>query len=123
MTRFKNIAVDDQGLLASTASEIFRMRRTRDRNLPPGLVGEPAWDILLALFSENPGELTLSSACYCASVPPATASRWIDVLQSNGLVEKTKHPRDDHIVLVKLTSSGRTIMERCLKAMLLSTQR
>lgn len=94
------------------------MRRARDRVMPEGLTGEPAWDILLALYSEEPGELTVSSVCHGSGVPPTTAARWIGVLASQGFLERTKHPRDDRVVLVSLTAKGRLIVERCLKAML-----
>jgi len=98
------------------------MRRARDRVMPSGLTGEPAWDILLALYSEDPGELTVSSVCHGSGVPPTTAARWIGVLDVRGFIERSKHPRDDRIVLVSLTPQGRVIVERCLKAMLRATR-
>lgn len=88
--------------------------------MPSGLMGEPAWDILLALFFEEPDTLTVSSLCYGSGVPQTTALRWVSVLVSQGLVERTKHHRDGRIVLVSLSDKGRVIMERCLKAMLRS---
>ena len=98
------------------------MRRARDRVMPEGLTGEPAWDILLALYSEGPADLTISSVCHGSGVPPTTAARWIGVLEARGLLERSKHPRDDRVVLVCLTAQGRLIVERCLKAMLRATR-
>ncbi|HEV2594605.1 MAG TPA: winged helix DNA-binding protein [Sphingomicrobium sp.] len=107
-----------QESLASAAGEIYRMRRARDRLMPKGFRGEPAWDMLLALFSEAPSKLTVSSLCFCSGVPSSTSLRWIDVLARAGLLERTSHPRDDEIVFVSLTDDGRFLIERCLEAML-----
>ena len=109
--------------LTRAAAEIYRMRRERDRLMPAGLMGEPAWDMLLALYSEEPGKLPPSSLCYASGVPSSTALRWIEVLSQQGLVERTEHKRDPHLVLLSLTGKGRTIVERCLKAMVLCAAR
>lgn len=119
---FEETELADPRLLVSAAAEIFRMRRARDKVMPEGLTGEPAWDILLALYSEEPGELTVSSVCHSSGVPASTAARWIGVMASRGILERTKHPRDERLVFVSLTIKGRLIVERCLRAMLRATQ-
>jgi DNA-binding MarR family transcriptional regulator len=115
---FDENELDNPQVLASAAAEIYRMRRARDRHMPGGLMGEPAWDILLALYAEEPAKLPVSSVCYGSGVPPTTALRWIGALDKRCLVERTKHHRDARIVLLSLTQEGRLIVERCLKAML-----
>jgi DNA-binding MarR family transcriptional regulator len=115
---FENSELDNPQLLASAAAEIYRMRRARDRLMPQGLVGEPAWDILLALYSEEADKLTVSSVCYGSGAPNTTALRWIGVLTRQGLVERTQHPRDARVILLSLTDQGRLVLERSLKAML-----
>ena len=109
---------DDLHLLASAAAELYRMRRARDRVLGTGLGGEPAWDMLLALYVEEPSKLPVSSVCYASAVPPTTAMRWIGVLEEQGLVQRVGHQRDSNLILVSLTDKGRTMMERSLRAML-----
>ncbi len=47
--------------LRESALELYLMRRARDRKLPKALVGEPAWDMLLHLYSEQPAKVTASS--------------------------------------------------------------
>jgi DNA-binding MarR family transcriptional regulator len=118
LSPFEDIELDDPQLLSSAAGEVYRMRRARDRVMPAGLMGEPAWDILLALYSEEPGDLTISSLCYGSGVPATTALRWIGVLEKEGLVERSRHQRDGRISLVSLSAEGRAIVERSLKAML-----
>jgi DNA-binding MarR family transcriptional regulator len=115
---FEDSELDDPRLLSSAAAEVYRMRRARDRIMPAGLMGEPAWDMLLALYSEEPDNLTVSSLCYGSCVPATTALRWIGVLGEEGLVERSRHARDGRIMLVSLTADGRATVERSLKAML-----
>jgi DNA-binding MarR family transcriptional regulator len=115
---FEEVELDDPQLLSSAASEIYRMRRARDREMPDGVMGEPAWDILLALFAEEPAKLPVSTVCYGSGVPSTTALRWIGVLEAQGLLERTQHTRDARIVLLSLTDQGRLAMERSLNAML-----
>jgi DNA-binding MarR family transcriptional regulator len=115
---FETIELDDPQLLSSAAAEIYRMRRARDRHMPVGLVGEPAWDILLALYSEEPAKLPVSTVCYGSGTPPTTALRWIGVLERRCLLERANHHKDGRIVLLSLTPEGRLIVERCLKEML-----
>lgn len=115
--------LDDCRLLTSAAAEIYAMRRARDRYMPDGLASEPAWDMLLALYSEEPSKLPVSSLCYGSGVPMTTALRWIAVLESRGLVERTRHNRDRRINLLSLTSKGSGVVERCLRAILRAAQR
>jgi DNA-binding MarR family transcriptional regulator len=112
----------DPRLLMSAATEMYRMRRARDQLMPAGLMGEPAWDILLALYSEEPTALTVSSVCHGSGVSSAAGLRWIAVLEAENLVKRTAHERDDRIALVSMTEHGRSIVERCLRAMLRSAR-
>jgi DNA-binding MarR family transcriptional regulator len=109
---------DDPQFLSAAAAEIYRMRRARDHVLPSELTGEPAWDMLLAMYSEEATGMTISSVCYGSGVPHSTAVRWISMLEQEGLIERVEHPRDEKIILVSLTASGRSLVEAALKAML-----
>jgi DNA-binding MarR family transcriptional regulator len=115
---FEEKELHDPQLLACAAAEIYRMRRARDQILPDDLVGEPAWDILLALFAEEPAQVSVSSLCYASGVPATTALRWINVLSQRGMIERVQHPRDGRVVLVSLTESGRLSVGRALQSML-----
>lgn len=115
---FSDNDIDDPRLLNRAAVEIYRMRRARDRVAPKGLFGEPAWDILLALYAEEPSKLPVSSVCYGCGIPSKAGLRWIGVLVGKGLVQRTLHPRDDRIVLLSLTEQGQLVVERSLKTML-----
>ena len=110
--------LDNPERLSNAAGKIYRMRRARDRYLPKELTGEPAWDILLALYAEEPAKLPVSSLCFGSGAPQTTALRWIGVLGKSGLIERTQHPRDASVLLLSLTEQGRLVIERSLKAML-----
>jgi DNA-binding MarR family transcriptional regulator len=115
---FSESELDNPQLLARAATEMYSMRKARDRVMPSGLVGEAAWDMLLALYSEQPAKLTVSSLCHGAAVPISTALRWVGILTARALVEQSTHQRDGRTLLLSLTDEGRAAVERCLKAML-----
>jgi DNA-binding MarR family transcriptional regulator len=115
---FLDSEIEDPELMSSAAAEIYRMRRSRDKHLPKELTGEPAWDILLALYAEAPAKLPVSSVCFGSGAPQTTAIRWIGILEKSGLVERTQHPRDTRMVMLSLTGRGKLLLERTLKAML-----
>lgn len=109
--------------LVAIAGDIYRMRRARDQVLPRGLAGEPAWDMLIALYSEDQEPLPVSSVLYASGVPPTTAFRWVAVLCAQGLVERTRHPRDRRLSLLSLTDHGRSVVEDSLNAILRSARK
>lgn len=115
---FTDQEIDDPKLLAAAASELFKMRRARNRVMPADLVGEPGWDMLLALYIEAPVGAPLSSICYAAGTPGTTGLRWIGALAKCGLVDRAPHHRDGRVTLVSLSDRGRLMVERSIKAML-----
>lgn len=98
----------DLAIIHQKVTEIYRARRRRGRHLPAELFGEPAWDMLLDLFAARlSGRLiSVTSACYAASVPATTALRWLTVLEKEGLVERVDHPRDQRVRWVQLSDAG-----------------
>lgn len=117
MTPLDERDLDNPEFLSSLAAEIFRMRRARDPHLPRELTGEPAWDMLLALYSEEPIRMTVSSVCHGSGMPHSTALRWINTLEHQHLIERLEHPRDEKVILLSLTPEGRALVEAALKAM------
>jgi DNA-binding MarR family transcriptional regulator len=115
---FDDSDLDNPEVLSAAAAEIYRMRRARDHVFPKCLTGEPAWDMLLALYSEEPARPTVSSICYGSGVPHSAALRWISTLERQGLVERVEHRRDGKVTLLTLTNEGRGIVQDTLKAML-----
>ena len=102
--------------LRRLARKIYEARRLRDRVIDRELFGEPAWDMLLALYYLPAlGQmLTVSGLCCCAGVPQSTAFRWQKMLMSEGLIERGPHQTDGRMHFVRLTERGRELLEQYL---------
>lgn len=107
----------DSATLAAIATRIYDCRILRDRKFGSnGLFGEPAWDILLSLYSDQVSgrPVSVSSACIAANVPETTALRWLGKLEKEGLIERNTDPADRRRVYVSLTRIGRAKLESTL---------
>lgn len=102
--------------LRALASEELRERIRRAVHFPDALFGEPAWDILLDLYVHacKGQEVSVSSACIAAQVPPTTGLRWIGLLEGEGLIGRRPSQRDRRTVILDLTADGRARIERAL---------
>ena len=102
------------------ARKIYEARRMRDRLLDKKLFGEPAWDMLLALY-HLPAlghMLTTTGLCCCSGAPLTTALRWVNTLVSEGLIERGPHLKDGRMQLVRLTDEGKALLDRYLARLL-----
>ncbi len=102
--------------LVRLACELYESRRSRDRPFSSSLFGEPAWDMLLALYGlPSRGEaIGVTSLGYAANVSPSTALRWQSRLLEDGLIRRGPHVSDARVQLVGLTPKGRKLMEKFL---------
>lgn len=102
--------------LATCATEIYRLRRRRERQFSRDLLGEPCWDMLLDLFANtvrnNP--VSVTGACVASNVPTTTALRWLAILEERGLLERYPDPFDRRVVLIRLTGEGMDRMRSML---------
>lgn len=85
------------------------------RSLFPGLLRQPAWDMLLAAFiaSHDKVELTPSALCAYSGEPIAEACRWLRKLEHEGLVRRQRGHGDAATVLITATAATR--MQRLLE--------
>jgi hypothetical protein len=90
--------------LRAVAERLYAERRRRDAHFPPGLFGEPAWDLLLALFiaHEDGRDLSLDEAVAAARVDAEDGPALVDRLEAAGLVER----RDPQGRRLALTAQG-----------------
>jgi hypothetical protein len=95
--------------LVKVAEDELRRRRMRSRFLPSELFGEGAWSMLLDLFiCEQRGRMvSTTSVCIASDVPATTALRWLDLLESKGLIERSAANRDKRVRYVSLTDRAR----------------
>jgi DNA-binding MarR family transcriptional regulator len=90
------------------AERLYAERRRRDLRFPAGLFGEPAWDLLLALFiaREKGQAIILSSAYRAARVSDTTGRRLLDQLEREGMISRRRAPRSRKTRLVELTEDA-----------------
>jgi DNA-binding MarR family transcriptional regulator len=93
----------------SFARALIELREARSRFFPPSIFGEPAWEMLLALYAatDEGGPLSLSRLGDGAGTPPSTALRWLSYLEAQGLVERSGSVHDQRVQLVELTEKAR----------------
>ena len=72
------------------------------------LFGEPAWDMLLELYSAflEQRRISVSSLCIASAVPATTALRHIGYLEKAGLLTRRGDPLDRRRVFVALTATA-----------------
>ena len=101
----------DPGVVRPTercVREIIRARANRAKCFRGDLFADPAWDMLLELYTAELGakQISVSSLCIAASVPTTTALRWINVLEREGLISRRSDPKDGRRTFVHLSPAG-----------------
>lgn len=87
---------------------VIRSRRMRAQFFADELFADPAWDMLLDLFAAEleRRQVSVSSLCIAAAVPPTTALRWIGTLHEAGLFERKADPTDRRRAYIGLSAQG-----------------
>ncbi|MEA3065500.1 MAG: hypothetical protein QOJ27_1952 [Sphingomonadales bacterium] len=86
--------------LRAVAERLYAERRKRDEYFPAALFGEPAWDLLLALFiaHDDGRHVSLAEAFDAAKVDQRSGPTLIEKLIASGLVARS-HNRGNAILL------------------------
>lgn len=97
---------------AAAVRAILRARRLRDQHLGGNLFADPAWDMLLDLYAADieEAQVSVSSLCIAAAVPPTKALRWIQSMHERGLFERREDPFDKRRAYIALSEEGRAAM-------------
>lgn len=105
--------------LSRFARKLYRDRRLRDGSFPAGMFGEPAWDILLDLFAsaEEGRDVSVSSACVAAAVPPTTALRYLQIMERQALIERQPSTADARVCYLRLSAETRERLALMLRRM------
>lgn len=96
---------DDQIDFTKEVRIMYKSRRLRGNFFSKDLFADPAWDMLLELYSArlNSRTISISSLCIASDVPATTALRWIDTLVKCGLVTRTPDHFDKRRILASIT--------------------
>jgi DNA-binding MarR family transcriptional regulator len=103
----------ESGRLKHRARQILALRERRYRIFGKAMFREPAWDILLVLYTSG-GGLSMNRLGQLARVSPATGLRWINYLSDHKLVIKEPHPTDARTFRIVLTDKGLCKLETYL---------
>lgn len=105
--------------LLAMAQLVLSSRKAREQYFDPDLFGEPAWDILLALYvsEDAAARFTVSKLADCIGTPLSTAVRWVKALEEKSLVQRIGHPTDRRITFVQLLEKGRSALDSYLGAL------
>lgn len=108
--------------LCAVAFEIYSARRKRDRMFDDELFGEPAWDMMLALYClpQRGEKLGVTALSYAANVPLPTGHRVQAALFARGLIEREREASDARRQLVRLSDKGRAQLEKYLASLMCS---
>lgn len=103
--------------LVRTAQAMLQRRRRRSDEFEPTMFGEPAWEMLLALYvRETSGASSTAEELQPASATASSAERWLRYLEKEGLARRRYYPRDGRTVFVELSNRGRQALDRYLGA-------
>ena len=87
--------------------------RTAAASLPPPLIEETAWDILLALHSDADCKLSVDRLGSLVSVPQPALNQWLGLLEEHQLITGAKHGFVQELRAV-LTAAGRELLDHYL---------
>jgi DNA-binding MarR family transcriptional regulator len=109
----EKLTIAQRELLRKDAAKVQFSRNLRREELDEGILGEPAWDILLALFviDNDRRRISLGELSRTAKIPQTTTLRWVAALEDRDLARKRPNPLDQRAVQVELTDKGRASME------------
>lgn len=118
-TGFRAEGTDDApDVSAVDVRAAIRARRLRSQFFAEALFADPAWDMLLDLYAAHLDgvQVSVSSLCIAAAVPPTTALRWISTLHDAGLFERRADPSDRRRAYIALSDTGLSAMRDFLAA-------
>lgn len=100
-------------ILREHARQIRAARELRENWFDRSVFGEPAWDMLLALYviDEEQRRLSTRQVAKLAGLSLTTTLRWLDYLQEQDLVSRRPNPFDQRVVYTELSDKGRTAMD------------
>ena len=110
----RNERVELPSALVRIAARIHALREARFFHFDRGLYGEPAWDMLLAIYIAQGRGFSMSMAEVCeeAEAPKTTALRWLGHLEREGLVIKRPNPRRSNSSLIEITENAALELNR-----------
>lgn len=109
------IGAPQDGLIERARVEL-KAREHRHRHFPSSLFGEPAWEMLIALYLSQEGYETVCNLINGCQLPHATGLRWLHVLENHHLVRRRPHHKDKRVILIELTENAQCDLDNYFSA-------
>jgi hypothetical protein len=93
--------------------ELQKRRPSAAATLPPALVEETGWDILLALHSDHREDLSVDKLGAIVSAPQIIMAQWLAALEERHLITGTTDMLTGQVRAL-LTAAGRELLDRYL---------
>ena len=95
------------------AREVFRIRKRREELFGKGILAEPPYDMLLALYVNEEAEprMPVMRLAELADIPHPTAVRWLDYLTSEGFVARETDAMDKRRSEIMLLPKARDALD------------
>jgi len=121
--RVQEVSAEGQPVDQQAIRALIKARRNRAHFFESELFADPAWDILLELYAAELGNYRVSVTALCAGacVPATTATRWIALLESKGLITRQADPLDGRRYFVLLRSETRSALESYFRTVPIGT--
>jgi DNA-binding MarR family transcriptional regulator len=98
--------------LIDHARQLVWRRRKGEQQFGRGIFGEPAWEMLLLLYTtEDEARAKISRVVTAAGAPATTGLRWLNYLELQELVCRQPHPTDARVEPAELTFKGRAALD------------
>lgn len=99
---------------SDAAQLLLKARRKRDSIFGADLFEDPAWNIMLDLYSStlHGRAVTVSDLCVASGTSATTALRRLTTLAELGLIERVPDAMDKRRVLITQTGTGREAMDQ-----------
>lgn len=111
-------AIPSESTLVALAGKIYSARRRVDDIF--GMAGfsvSPGWDIMLDLYQAKAKgkRISVTSASIGAACPATTALRWLQALETMGLIERQEDTNDRRRTVINLTSGALVKISKALE--------
>ena len=110
---------EQRNLLREHARQIRYSRGLRGDLFDLNLFGEPAWEIILTLYTIDSDRRRLHTRelSELSGVALTTVLRWLDYLEEQGFIARRPNPHDQRMVYIELAQKGRNAMDEYLLKM------
>ena len=104
-------AKSDRNRVREKAQIVLSERQRRAVFLGKSMFGEPAWDMLLHLYTADGMALTAGKLVKLVGHPKSTLLRWAGYLEEKRLIARSNDPTDRRLVWFELAERGKQLLD------------